>query len=543
MACTKLAAFVGVWTISFLSADWAEASPDYGSLFDAQLEQRRGAFPAIRVLRVAQQRAGNHPVLLGNGWSNAGDEVLAFYRRLPDHGLSAGADLQTVAQEVASGRDYLLKHTTWRVDPVAQPNHFSVAARTEYALAELVLRIAVALDSIAPQSPESVYLPQARVLHALSHWLETNQFLATLLPCGRDYYDLVGALANYRSLLSRGGFLAVPRKVKRAKPGKNHEAIAILRKRLAQEDAAVGALPEGVTNDQWDSSLTAALRRARTAYQLYNYRSKRRLIDRRLLAALKVPVASRIAAIEYGLRRLRKSPFNRYLFAVRVNLPEYYGEVWDGPARIHRFKVVVGAKGGRRMINRTPEIESKIHTVVYNPTWVPPKRIYKRELLPKAERWLAEGQALGEERNVEDYWRKRGFKLMNKKRPPNKQWLKRKPGWGNPLGRVKMLFENRYAVYMHDTPQKSLFRKVMRAASHGCVRVHKPLNLAELLLKRDGTWEVAEKKRVLKHYKLTEIRLREPIPVVLDYIPTRVGHDGRVRFMADIYRQVRVSSR
>ena len=116
-------------------------------------------------------------------------------------------------------------------------------------------------------------------------------------------------------------------------------------------------------------------------------------------------------------------------------------------------------------------------------------------------------------------------------------FVRRRPGPGNALGRVKFIFDNRHFVFLHDTPSKSKFRSQRRAFSHGCIRVQDPLVLAELLLRRDGSLHVAEEAKVLKHYRETTIQLKEPIPVVLDYVTARVDQTGRVHFLEDLYEK------
>ena len=133
----------------------------------------------------------------------------------------------------------------------------------------------------------------------------------------------------------------------------------------------------------------------------------------------------------------------------------------------------------------------------------------------------------------EEVLEKKGYQFRRKH--PTRPIVRMKPGPSNALGKVKFIFENRHFVFLHDTPSKRKFRRLRRAMSHGCIRVHKPLTLAELLLKRDGTWEIAEKKRVMKHYRETPITLKTPIPIILAYFTARVDEKGMVHWLGDIY--------
>ncbi|MFT5432213.1 MAG: murein L,D-transpeptidase YcbB/YkuD [Myxococcota bacterium] len=294
---------------------------------------------------------------------------------------------------------------------------------------------------------------------------------------------------------------------------------------MAQEHRGI----ENVDDLFWGDDVDTALADARANVQL-SQKSRRRRLDRHLRRALAVPVEKRITTIERDLRRLRQSERNDHHYLVYVNLPEYHGEIWAGANLVHRFRVVVG---GKRRINSTPRITSKIHTVIFNPFWNVPRRIYQTEMKGAADKWIEEGNGT----EPKDYWASKGYEL--KGRNPKTQWLRRPPGRGNPLGKVKFLFENRHAVFLHDTPSKKLFRKPRRAFSHGCIRVQHPVEFAEQLLRRDGSWDVAQSEGVMHHYRRTPIRLRRPVPLVLDYITTRVTEDGHVMFLSDLYKLAR----
>ncbi len=120
---------------------------------------------------------------------------------------------------------------------------------------------------------------------------------------------------------------------------------------------------------------------------------------------------------------------------------------------------------------------------------------------------------------------------------PGKKWeyVRMKQGDTNALGKVKVIFPNLHDVYLHDTPQKALFSQDIRAFSHGCMRMHKPLSFAEYLLKRDGQLEEHNIDRMLAETTYKPIFLEHQIPVHVEYRTVRVGDEGRAHFLADIY--------
>ena len=110
------------------------------------------------------------------------------------------------------------------------------------------------------------------------------------------------------------------------------------------------------------------------------------------------------------------------------------------------------------------------------------------------------------------------------------------PGGGNALGVVKFLFPNKHAVYLHDTPSKSLFNESVRAFSHGCMRVRNPVKLAELLLNKDKGWDKTHGRRpIAKGPEENEISLDQPIPVHVTYFTAWVDDDGEVQTFDDVY--------
>ncbi|MGM0557218.1 MAG: L,D-transpeptidase family protein [Myxococcota bacterium] len=120
---------------------------------------------------------------------------------------------------------------------------------------------------------------------------------------------------------------------------------------------------------------------------------------------------------------------------------------------------------------------------------------------------------------------------------PGKKWeyVRMKQGDKNALGKVKVIFPNLHDVYLHDTPKKALFSRDLRAFSHGCMRMHKPLSFAEYLLKRDGQLSDYNIDHILRETTYKPIFLHKQIPVHVEYRTVRVGDEGRAHFLADIY--------
>ncbi|MCB9729373.1 MAG: L,D-transpeptidase family protein [Deltaproteobacteria bacterium] len=514
--------------------------PEFGELLDAAMAGPVSLpEPARQTLRRLELAAGNRPVVVGRiddeeaGWPARAEALLELADRLPEHGLRLDEPAAALVADLEALRVEALADGRFDRDEAANHARAIRMVHIEHASIALLLELARALGAVRPEPGEARRRAEAVWIEAFARWELPRALLATVPPATEPYDRLRAALPRYRALDQGEGFVPVPAAVRKARPGKRHAGIGALRARLAQED------PLGAgAGDLWDAALTDALRRARQAYQLSRPRRDAGLIDKALLEALDVPVGERLDCVLANLERMRHSDLRDHPYAVYIVLPDFHGEVWDGPERLLRFKTVVGntTRHGAVLVNATPELTARIDTVIYNPYWNVPPRIFQEELLRDESKWQDAQAARAEagEDPLPDFWEAKRFEVMNADNPET-MWVRRKPGPGNALGKVKFMFENRYFVFLHDTSDKAKFRQVRRAFSHGCMRVEKPLQLAELLLRRDGTWHVAEEEHVLSHTRETPISLEHPVPIVVDYLTARASDDGRVHFLTDIY--------
>jgi len=109
------------------------------------------------------------------------------------------------------------------------------------------------------------------------------------------------------------------------------------------------------------------------------------------------------------------------------------------------------------------------------------------------------------------------------------------PGPENPVGHVKFMCPNPFNVYLHDTPSGQYFRRIERALSHGCVRVEKPLVLAEYVLGRRPGWDRQGIAAAIDTSSNQAVTVPEPLPVHLFYFTAWVNEQGEMEFRRDIY--------
>jgi murein L,D-transpeptidase YcbB/YkuD len=113
--------------------------------------------------------------------------------------------------------------------------------------------------------------------------------------------------------------------------------------------------------------------------------------------------------------------------------------------------------------------------------------------------------------------------------------FRQEPGPKNPLGDIKFVFPNRFDVYLHDTPSRTLFTKTDRALSHGCIRVEKPFDLAEHVLRHNPQWTRERLSSAITKSTSQTVPLPEPLPIHLTYRTAWVDEEGVVHFRTDIY--------
>ncbi|WP_298431670.1 L,D-transpeptidase family protein [uncultured Jannaschia sp.] len=247
------------------------------------------------------------------------------------------------------------------------------------------------------------------------------------------------------------------------------------------------------------------------------------------LAAINVPLEDRMAQIVVGLERQRwmnKPLEQRHIL---VNLAEQHAYVVDDGKVTFDTVVVVGADTPDR---RTPEFSHTMTHMVINPYWHVPRSITVNEYLPALRR--------GGARHLEVYSRngRVNRNAINFSRYTAQNFpysLKQPPGPRNALGRVKFMFPNKYNIYLHDTPSRSLFARDVRTFSHGCVRVGRPLELAYHLLTPQEADPRGHFNGILASGRERRVNLEEPIGVHLVYWSAWVTPTGRANYRGDPY--------
>ncbi|HLC08344.1 MAG TPA: L,D-transpeptidase family protein [Methyloceanibacter sp.] len=321
------------------------------------------------------------------------------------------------------------------------------------------------------------------------------------------------------------------------KKGVQNEQVALLRKRL---ELTSDASNENLFDDAVDSAVRDFQKSRGVAPDGLVGAGTRRLLNNN---EHRPQVASNPATIRkllINMERWRWLPHDLGQFYVAVNIPEFTLRVSKEGKVIHTTKVVVG-----KTDKQTPVFGQDMQEIVFNPYWNVPNSIKTEEIRPYVTEgggWIFGGggwnTAVLDRHNLKiNYggrevdpstldWSRIDIRALNIYQPP---------GPANVLGVVKFVFPNKHDVYMHDTPQRFLFAKPVRAESHGCMRVENPDQLAALLLKQDQGWSSARVASAIQGSYDQHIALQQKIPVYVQYFTLRVNDDGSIATFNDLY--------
>ena len=327
-------------------------------------------------------------------------------------------------------------------------------------------------------------------------------WVRSLPPPYVGYDTLAAGLERYRAIAALGGWGTL---AKAPVYGTRGPEVLALRARLAAEDAEVAR-----TGDYFDGALLEAVRRAQRRYGLNPVGT----VGEQTMAALNVPVERRIDQITANMERWRWLPPELDRRRVQVNIAAAVLTVFDGDTPVMSMRAVTGRPG-----NETPMLVSKINSIVINPPWNVPDTIATKELWPK-------------ERANPGYLKRAGFRIID---TPGGGKRLQQASEQSALGKFKFDFPNDFAVYLHDTPARAGFAKFDRLASHGCVRLEKPAELAKLLMATTPDWQPPAIDAAVDAGKTVRAQMAEPVTVYLLYWSAFADSKGMVGFRDDPY--------
>jgi murein L,D-transpeptidase YcbB/YkuD len=338
-------------------------------------------------------------------------------------------------------------------------------------------------------------LAQALATDTLEVWL------AALPPAYPGYRALVDALSHYRDLAAAGGWPPLEAGPS-LKLGDESDRVLLLRERLTLEE-----LPPPPTDNLrlYDAGLEAAIVR----YQGLRGLAQDGVTGPATVQSLNVSASDRAALIEANLERWRWLPRQMPDRRIEVNIAAAQLQGFQTGRLAISMRTVVG-----RPADPTPMFAEEIESVVFNPPWNVPAGIAAREILPRAAR-------------DPGYLARNGFVFVGQ---GSSRRLQQQPGPTSALGLFKFDMPNPYSVYLHDTPNRTVFALDRRTLSHGCVRLETPRDLAIWAL---GDVEAID--QAVSSGQTSTLRLAAPLPVYLLYWTAFVSEDRTLNFRDDVY--------
>ncbi len=337
---------------------------------------------------------------------------------------------------------------------------------------------------------------------------------------------LESAIKHYENIARRGGWgrIATSRSLK---PGGKGRAVLALRRRLAIE----GYLPKGaIGREEYDGGLAQAV----AGFQENHGLPATGQVDKATANALSVSAKSRLDTMRANLIRMpeyTKQLGHKY---VLVNIPAAKLEAVEGNRVVSSHAVIVG-----KPERPSPIVSSEISEINFNPYWHSPKSIVIKDIVPKVRR----SRHILKRMRIKIFDGYRGPEVnprsINWRAPAediaDKYHFRQEPGGENAMASVKINFRNKFSVYMHDTPTKTLFEESQRYFSSGCVRVEDVHQLTSWVLGNQDGWNLRQIKSVARSEDRIDVELKGKVSVHWVYLTAWAGPDGMVRFRDDIY--------
>ena len=456
-------------------------------------------------------------------------------------GSGPGARARLLRSALQNAAQEGLPPTRYRADAIEA----DWAATTPAARACLDLLLTAGFDRysrdlhrglVSPQEADPTWQLQpapfdpVAALQAAASDGDFSRLLETLPPAHAGYARLRTALVFYRRLAEQGGWPELPAGPTLA-PGDEDEQVALLRARLRIE----GDLPRLALSfgTQYDAPLAEAVETFQHRHGLH----ADGIVGPRTRAALNVPVAQRVAQLRRAMERWRWLPRDFDDHYILVNTAGFELAVIEDGKTVLTMRTINGTRD-----QATPSFTAMLRTLIINPYWYVPQRIARERLWPRAQ--VNPG-----------YLATRGFRVFDTRNgswreldPARLDWaqlngngssvrLRQEPGPINLMGRLSFVFPNPYDIFLHDTPDRTLFERDTRTFSEGCVRIENAMALALHTLRQMPEWTRARLQEEIDALHHRNLQLPEPIPVYVLYLPSWVDDAGRVQFREDVYER------
>lgn len=376
--------------------------------------------------------------------------------------------------------------------------------------------------------------------------------------------ELISAIGELEKVSAKGGYTKIPES-KSLRVGDVSETLPYLRKRLFESNdlslkcenniEAQNLITHSINTNEnglnevnpeleklsknCENIFDEDLKNAVISFQKKHGLSSDGVVGGQTQRFLNISADKKISIIRLNLERMRWLPRDLGEKYLVINVPEYKLRLYENNQIVLNMAVIVGDKKFP-----TPIFSDKISYVVLNPSWNIPDSIAKNEIIPKL---LKDPNYLAD-KGIDIYagWNGSPEKVDSKNIIDSailedEEYLRnfrfsQTSNQDNPLGKMKFMFPNKYSVYIHDTPAKSLFANARRAYSHGCIRLSKPDELLSIIANEDKNLDILKANEILSS-KVSEksISLDKKIPIHIIYLTSWVDENGVLQFRDDIY--------
>jgi murein L,D-transpeptidase YcbB/YkuD len=504
------------------------------------------------------------------------DSLLIFFGNAEEHGLNPEQyHFSSIKREFYKAIDTI-------------PNAFRYAnlANTEFLISDALLKYCYHLryGMVNPKQifSDTYFLPihdssRSDLFQPLKQenilW-----YLSDIQPESKRYKDLQTAL-KYQMRFRDYDWPAIPIPAKKIEAGAKDIIVSLIVDRLIKLEYLDTAKVKIDDFTLYDSTLVEFVKQ----FQVNNGLINDGVIGKSTIERLNVTPQQHINTIKLNLERFRWNNYSDTSQFILVNIPDFILYIYDNGKKIFSTKICTGIKRSPYYAERqkvykksrqwkdkpddweTPNMYGEISHLVLNPTWTVPPSIMREEIAYK----LKKDSTYLRDKNFKVY--KNGEEIdpmtvqladLHSDNIPYR--IVQDPGAGNALGKIKFMFNNPFGIYLHDTPNRPPFNISNRAVSHGCVRVEKPLPLAEFLLRNHPSWninylkieigqKVEDKSIVSEYYKkrsslrkyaslgeTTDVILSQKTPVYIDYYTAWVDDNGVIQFRNDVYDRDKV---
>lgn len=349
-----------------------------------------------------------------------------------------------------------------------------------------------------------------------------RSFMNALPPNTQQYRALMKEKQRLERLIGQGGWgQSVP--ASSLKPGQSGDAVVALRNRLIN----MGYMPRNASR-----TYDAAMQKAVQSFQAAHGLAVDGVVGKGTMVEINAPVETRLKSIIVAMERERWLNMDRGTRHILVNQTDFSAKIIDNGKVTFQTRSVIGKNTHDR---RSPEFSDTMEHMVINPSWYVPRSIITKEYLPQLK---SNPNAVGHIEITDSRGRR-----VNRANVDFTQFtarsfpfaMRQPPSRGNALGLVKFMFPNKYNIYLHDTPQKSLFARESRAYSHGCIRLADPFDFAYALLAKQTNDPKSYFQGILSTGRETKVVLDEPVPVHIMYRTAFVTTQGDTEFRRDVY--------